>query len=138
MVMYLGKVAEIADAAQLYAEPQHPYSGSLLSAVPIANPRAGRSRKSVVLQGDVPNPINPPSGCRFHTRCPRFQEGVCDVVEPRITEVTASHGSACFFPLEHWPMTAEEISSVDSDVVARRKREIVPAEPAAEPATAPV
>jgi len=138
MVMYLGKVAEIADAEQLYVEPRHPYSGSLLSAVPIANPRAGRSRKSVVLQGDVPNPINPPSGCRFHPRCPRFQEGICDVVEPRITEVTASHGSACFFPLEHWPMTVEEISSVDPDVVARTKGEIVPAEPAPEPAAAPV
>jgi oligopeptide transport system ATP-binding protein len=138
MVMYLGKVAEIAAAAQLYSEPQHPYSGALLSAVPIANPRVGRSRKSVVLQGDVPSPINPPSGCRFHPRCPRFQEGVCDVVEPRITEISTSHSTACFFPLEHWPMSVDEIGFVDTSVAEQRKREVVSAERSAEPATTSV
>ena len=124
-------------AAQLYSEPQHPYSGALLSAVPIANPRVGRSRKAVVLEGDVPNPINPPSGCRFHPRCPRFQEGVCDVVEPRITEVATAHSAACFFPLERWPMSADEMEFVESSVVEQKKREVVPAELAAEPATTP-
>ena len=90
----------------LYAEPKHPYTGALLSAVPIPDPRLGRARKPIVLEGDVPNPINPPDGCRFHPRCPRFQEGVCDATIPEPVEVAANHTAACFFPLESWPMTA--------------------------------
>jgi oligopeptide/dipeptide ABC transporter ATP-binding protein len=62
-----------------------------------------------VLEGDVPSPINPPSACRFHPRCPRFQEGVCDVEEPLLRPFSDDHEAACHFPLEHWPMTAEEI-----------------------------
>ena len=94
MVMYLGKVAEIAPAKNLYAVPKHPYTGALLSAVPIPDPRLGRARKPIVLEGDVPNPINPPDGCRFHPRCPRFQEGVCDATIPEPVDVgTEPHGS---------------------------------------------
>jgi oligopeptide/dipeptide ABC transporter ATP-binding protein len=130
MVMYLGKVAEIASAADLYVEPQHPYSGALLSAVPIANPTLGRGRTPVVLEGDVPNPINPPSGCRFHPRCPRFQEGICDEVEPTISGDSTAHSSACFFPLERWPMSAAEMAAVDPDVVELKRREVRDAEPA--------
>ena len=112
MVMYLGKVAEIAPAKSLYAEPKHPYTGALLSAVPIPDPRLGRARKPIVLEGDVPNPINPPDGCRFHPRCPRFQEGVCDATIPEPVEVAPNHTAACFFPLESWPMTLEEMQRV--------------------------
>ena len=112
MVMYLGKVVEIATKEQLYTEPKHPYTAALLSAVPIANPELGRARKQIVLEGDVPNPINPPAACRFHTRCPRFVAGICDVDEPELIRREASgtnHLTACHFPLEKWPMSEEEV-----------------------------
>src|SRR4051794_25958330 len=112
MVMYLGKVAEIARGGDLYATPKHPYTGALLSAVPIPDPRLGRARQPIVLEGDVPNPINPPDGCRFHPRCPRFQEGVCDAAIPELLEVGPGHTASCFFPLERWPMTVEEMRQV--------------------------
>jgi oligopeptide/dipeptide ABC transporter ATP-binding protein len=111
MVMYLGKVAEIAEGHALYREPKHPYTGALLSAVPIPNPERGRQRQAIVLEGDVPNPINPPSACRFHPRCPRFVEGRCDVEEPLLRSFGRDHEAACHFPLERWPMTAAEMSS---------------------------
>jgi len=110
MVMYLGKVAEVGAGHHLYKEPKHPYTGALLSAVPIPNPTLGRARKAIVLEGDVPNPINPPSACRFHPRCPRFVEGRCDVDEPELRSFGADHVAACHFPLERWPMTTEEIT----------------------------
>ena len=113
MVMYLGKAVEIGSRDQLYREPKHPYSGALLSAVPIADPELGRSRKPIVLQGDVPSPLNPPKACPFHPRCPRFVQGKCDVDTPPLESVSAdpTHLSACHFPLEHWPMTEEEMRS---------------------------
>jgi oligopeptide/dipeptide ABC transporter ATP-binding protein len=104
-VMYLGKVVEMADGHDLYDHPRHPYTGALLSAVPIPNPDVARARKPIVLEGDVPSPINPPSACRFHPRCPRFQEGTCDVEEPLLTEREGGHEVACHFPLETWPMS---------------------------------
>jgi oligopeptide/dipeptide ABC transporter ATP-binding protein len=109
MVMYLGKMAEFADSKELYVGPKHPYTGALLSAVPIPNPKLGRARQQIVLEGDVPNPINPPSGCVFHPRCPRYKEGVCDVEDPPPFAFGANHQAKCFYPLERWPMTAEEI-----------------------------
>ncbi len=104
MVMYLGKTAELADRDELYVNPKHPYTGALLSAVPIPNPERGRARMSVVLEGDVPSPINPPSACNFHPRCPRFHEGHCDVDEPPLDPVSRDHLVACHYPLERWPM----------------------------------
>ena len=109
MVMYLGKVAEIGDKSQLYETPKHPYTGALLSAVPIPNPDLGRARKHIVLEGDVPSPINPPSACNFHPRCPRFREGHCDVEHPPLYPFGEGHVAACHYPLEHWPMTEEEM-----------------------------
>jgi peptide/nickel transport system ATP-binding protein len=123
--MYLGKLVELADAKALYAGPRHPYTGALLSAVPIANPRRGRSRRSFVLTGDVPNPINPPSGCRFHPRCPRSQEQ-CAVEEPQLAAGAPGHETACFFPLEKWPLTAGEMEG------GERTRDPVPAEAVAQ------
>jgi oligopeptide/dipeptide ABC transporter ATP-binding protein len=109
MVMYLGHAVEIASREQLYSEPKHPYTGALLSAVPIPNPELGRKRKSVVLEGDVPSPINPPSACWFHPRCPRFHEGHCDVETPPLYSMGDGHLAACHYPLERWPLTAEEM-----------------------------
>ncbi|HEX5556059.1 MAG TPA: oligopeptide/dipeptide ABC transporter ATP-binding protein [Gaiellales bacterium] len=105
-VMYLGKVVELGTARDLYEHPKHPYSGALLSAVPIPNPRRARARVPVVLEGDVPSPINPPSACRFHPRCPRFQPGTCDTIEPLLERKEGSDSEvACHFPLETWPMS---------------------------------
>jgi peptide/nickel transport system ATP-binding protein len=112
LVMYLGKVVESASRGELYEQPKHPYTGALLSAVPIPDPEAGRARKRIVLEGDVPNPINPPSACRFHTRCPRFVEGHCDVDSPDLATrlgLSPDHLVSCHYPLERWPLTAEEM-----------------------------
>ncbi len=124
MVMYLGKPVETGSKEELYAEPKHPYSGALLSAVPIADPTLGRARRQIVLTGDVPSPINPPAACRFHPRCPRFVDGKCNVDEPLLTPVPGAkdHGYACHFPLEHWPMDEDDF---------RRVGGMVPATPAA-------
>jgi oligopeptide transport system ATP-binding protein len=109
LVMYLGKVAETAPREQLYAAPKHPYTGALLSAVPIPNPELGRQRQQVVLEGDVPSPVNPPTACNFHPRCPRFREGHCDVETPELRPLGPDQHAACHYPLEHWPMTIDEL-----------------------------
>jgi peptide/nickel transport system ATP-binding protein len=113
MVMYLGHAVEIAAREQLYAEPKHPYTGALLSAVPIPNPELGRQRQSIVLEGDVPSPINPPAACWFHPRCPRFHEGHCDVETPPLYPMGDGHYAACHYPLERWPLTADEMRQRD-------------------------
>ena len=94
-VMYLGRIVEIAPSRDLYTTPRHPYTEALLSAVPIPDPTV--KRKRVVLEGDVPNPINPPAGCHFHPRCPRAQER-CKIEAPVLREMAPGCQAACHFP----------------------------------------
>jgi oligopeptide transport system ATP-binding protein len=93
-VMYLGKVVEIASAKDIYIDPLMPYSKALISAVPVPNPEVELKRERIVLEGDVPSPINPPRGCRFHTRCPYMIEA-CKEVVPPLVEIKPNHFAAC-------------------------------------------
>jgi peptide/nickel transport system ATP-binding protein len=97
VVMYLGKLMEVSPAEELYDKPIHPYTSALLSAIPIPDPVENRSRERPLVGGEPPNPIAPPSGCRFHTRCPRAAE-LCTRVEPQLTEYAGGHLAACHFP----------------------------------------
>jgi len=91
-VMYLGKIVELASDTMLYANPQHPYTEALLSAVPFPDPTV--KKKRIILEGDVPSPINPPSGCHFHTRCP-YKEKICEEIEPAFKDIGGGHWVAC-------------------------------------------
>ena len=116
-VMYLGKIMEVADSDELFKNPRHPYTRALLSAVPVADPIAAKTRQRQVLMGDIPSPTNPPSGCRFHTRCPRAHELAstlppgpdgetlevpesCSTEIPELQPVGGDHNAACWYPFE--------------------------------------
>jgi oligopeptide/dipeptide ABC transporter ATP-binding protein len=109
-VMYLGRVVELGSRDEVFARPQHPYTKALLSAVPVADPERASARQRIVLAGDVPSPLDPPSGCPFHTRCPWRQPTRCDSERPDLREVRAGHVAAC-----HW---AEELDRPGTVVTA--------------------
>jgi oligopeptide/dipeptide ABC transporter ATP-binding protein len=123
-VMYLGKLVELSPAEELYQRPIMPYTEALLSAVPIPDPDLSRQRERIVLEGDVPSPINPPSGCRFHPRC-RYMTDICREVEPPLVDYGRGHLAACHHPLNvdkatlarvsvserHTPATADETAT---------------------------
>jgi oligopeptide/dipeptide ABC transporter ATP-binding protein len=102
--MYLGKIVEIADSDVLYSTPRHPYTGALLSAVPVPDPRGGTKQRQL-LTGDVPSPANPPRACRFHTRCPKAQPK-CSEDEPPLEPKPGGSIAAC-----HFPLTDEEVQT---------------------------
>ena len=110
-VMYLGKIVEIANRDQLYNEPHHPYTTSLLSAIPVPDPEKERERRRIVLAGDVPSPANPPQGCSFHTRCPRAQDYCIENEPDLMPQEEITHRAACFFPVEEGQRIEEPATS---------------------------
>ena len=128
-VMYLGKIVEISPAEELYERPIMPYTEALLSAVPIPDPRESAARERIVLEGDVPSPINPPSGCRFHPRC-RYATDVCTQIEPPLVDYGNGHLAACHHPLNVDKETLARVSVDQAHSPAQADDSAKPVQPA--------
>ena len=116
-VMYLGRLSETAESEELYARPRHPYTNALLSAASVADPDEAERRKRIILVGDVPSPVKPPPGCRFHTRCPKAQE-ICATEEPTLTVSEGDDGdhlTACHFPVEQGEHLAKAHAAIEQE-----------------------
>jgi peptide/nickel transport system ATP-binding protein len=118
--MYLGGIVEQASSDQLYEQPMHPYTISLMSAVPVPDPLIEDRRQRILLSGDLPSPANPPPGCRFHTRCPYRQEARCDDERPALRELRPGHTVACHYAEEILagtikPRSSEEVLATTAD-----------------------
>jgi oligopeptide/dipeptide ABC transporter ATP-binding protein len=142
-VMYLGRIVELSPSAELYSDPLHPYTHALVSAVPIADPQVETKRRRIILRGDVPSPVNPPTGCRFHTRCWLRRElgnpEVCVTDDPPLREMMPGHASACHFAeeliqVERRRQLVASASAHSSAVLTDDEEEAGPSAPPAPPA----
>ncbi len=130
-VMYLGKLVELSPAEELYTRPIMPYTEALLSAVPVPDPDLAEKRERIVLEGDVPSPIDPPSGCRFHPRC-RYATDVCSQIEPPLVDYGNGHLAACHHPLNVDKETLARVEVSQKHTPEAAAEEAVPEEPATE------
>ena len=137
-VMYLGKIVELSPAEELYTRPIMPYTEALLSAVPIPDPDLAEKRERIVLEGDVPSPINPPSGCRFHPRC-RYATDVCREIEPPLVDYGRGHLAACHHPLNVDKETLDKVEVAKRHTPAEADRTALPQDTSgrSNPAVAP-
>jgi oligopeptide transport system ATP-binding protein len=127
-VMYLGKLVELSPAEELYSRPIMPYTEALLSAVPIPDPDLSEKRERIVLEGDVPSPIHPPSGCRFHPRC-RYATDICQQIEPPLTDYGNGHLAACHHPLNVDKATLERVSASERHTPDSADENALPEDP---------
>jgi oligopeptide/dipeptide ABC transporter ATP-binding protein len=127
-VMYLGKIVELSPAEELYTRPIMPYTEALLSAVPIPDPDLAEQHEQIVLEGDVPSPINPPSGCRFHPRC-RYATDICKEVEPPLVDYGNSHLAACHHPLNVDEETLRNVAVAEEESPAAADDSALPQDP---------
>jgi oligopeptide/dipeptide ABC transporter ATP-binding protein len=126
--MYLGKLVELSPAEELYTRAIMPYTEALLSAVPIPDPDLSEKRERIVLQGDVPSPIHPPSGCRFHPRC-RYATDICSQVEPPLVDYGNGHLAACHHPLNVDKETLERVTASPKHTPDSADEAALPEEP---------